>query len=170
MKTLGFGSLVVIVFCQLIAPPSLRGEDVANWEGSVQKVKGHYEYDKDGVPLLGLITAELKNNRVKFTTCSNTTIEVSSNELKPTLASCPNSAPGQGPWNAESRNVVYLVKGAPGSSTVQTKVGGSKISLSRLPEADRKLVAEAKPGDTVGIKFTASDGKPTIGLFATPLQ
>jgi hypothetical protein len=70
--------------------------------GKIYKLDGFYVYNPDGVPLIGIVTRTApKSDRVMFTSCSNTTVPVEFNKLKPSSVPCPeDNQPGRdrGPW------------------------------------------------------------------------
>ena len=77
-----------------------RAQDytVAGFE-RVNKAEGLYEYNEDGVPVLGLVTGRTSNDRVKFTMCNNVTMEVDFKQLKSSGGEM--SWEKQGPWHMD---------------------------------------------------------------------
>ncbi len=136
----------------------------------VYKAEGHYEYNKDGVPLLGLVTARLNNDRVKFTMCNNTTVEVALRELKTSAAKCPGKMRDPGPWTTASKTIIPLIKTESSPTTMMVKFEGKNLDLSSLPVSYKETIVNAKAGDWVGFAFTGEDGKKSIGILTMPVQ
>lgn len=136
----------------------------------VYKVTGHYEYNIDGVPLLGIVTLILPNNKVKFTTCSNKTLELDFKELNASPATCPPPKKENGPWTAYSKELVPLIKAdadPKGASGFHVMFQNEKLDLLNLPTAYKGHLAKAKVGDRVGFAFTDDDGKKSIAVIVT---
>lgn len=137
----------------------------------VYKLTGHYEYNIDGVPLLGIVTLNLPNNKVKFTTCNNKTLELDFKELNATTATCPPPKKDYGPsWTAFSKEIVPLFKAdadPKGASGFHVMFQNAKLDLLMLPTDYKGHLAKAKVGDRVGFAFTDDDGKKSIAVIVT---
>jgi hypothetical protein len=59
--------LIALIIGVLISCTLGHAEDASSF-AKVITVDGHYEYNKDGVPILGIVTASLPAKLVKFTT------------------------------------------------------------------------------------------------------
>lgn len=136
----------------------------------VYKADGHYEYNKDGVPVLGLVTARLNNDRVKFTMCNNATVEVAFRELTSSAAKCPGKMKDPGPWTTASKTIIPLIKAQSGPTTMMVKFEGMNIDLSGLPVSYKDTILKAKTGDWVGFAFTGEDGKKSLGILTMPIK
>jgi len=135
---------------------------------AVYSAKGHYQYNKDGVPLLGLIVTQ-KGDEVDFSLCSNKIIKVKFKELVPTPAKCSQGPSDPGPWRTGSKNIQYVVKANSDPSSTIVRLGGKPVDLGTLPTSYLSVFMGAKAGDTVGFAFTGEDGKPSLGIL-TPYQ
>ena len=129
----------------------------------VYKAEGVYEYNKDGVPILGLVTARVGLDRVKFTMCNNVTMEVEFKQLKASGAKCPGKTKDPGPWTWASKSIFPIVK-ASGTMSAMVTFQGKDIDLSGLPGTYKDSILKAKAGDFVGYAFT-EDGKKSLGLL-----
>jgi hypothetical protein len=149
-----------------------RAEDfsVANFD-RIEMAKGLYEYNKDGVPILGLITTRMSNDRVKFTTCTSITMEVAFRQLKSSGAKCPgkNKDPGIW-WTWASNTIMPLIKTGRGTMASMVKFNGKDIDLSGLSDDYKASLSDAKVGDWVGYAFKGDDGKKSLVLFAPTAQ
>lgn len=131
----------------------------------VLQAKAYYEINQDGVPLLGLITGELTGNRVRFTTCSDVTVEVERERLRISKATCPLKIKDYGPWVVEGRGIVPVMKAAASSPTV-VKFEGKAVDLRGWTYV-KDPIASAKVGDLVGYAFTDDNGKKSLIVLDT---
>src|SRR5262245_21427387 len=90
-------SLFALVVGLLISCKIGHAQDFSSFIARITKAEGHYEYNEDGVPVLGLITAVLSPTRVKFTFCSNKTMEVDRKQLKSSPSESKESLMISGP-------------------------------------------------------------------------
>ncbi len=159
-QILGYGIIVAFVFSCSVG----HAEDitVAGFD-RVYKAEGFYEYNKDGVPILGLVSARVSNDRVKFTMCNNTTMEVDPKQLKSSGAKCPGTTKDPGPWTWASKSIQPVVKVASGTTTAMVNFQGKDIDLSGLPGSYKDWLSKAKAGDWVGYAFT-EDGKKSLAI------
>jgi hypothetical protein len=135
------------------------------------KLAGLYEYNSDGVPLLGFVTQgtnsgwKMDNDKVNFTTCNNTTIEVDFNKLKATSAACPPPKKDPGPWTANSNDIVPVLKAAGMvPSELQVVFAKERLTIFELPTDLKGYLMNAKVGQQVGFAFTDVDGKKSIAM------
>jgi hypothetical protein len=134
----------------------------------VYKAEGHYEYNSDGVPLLGIVTERLAKDRVKFTMCNNATIEVDFKKLKNSNARCSGKRRDDGPWTTASKAIVPLIKAESGPTMTVIKFEGKNVDLSSLPLLEKDIISRAKAGDWVGYAFTSEDGKKSMAILKYP--
>jgi len=128
----------------------------------------HYEFDSGGVPLVGLITAAVAADRVKFTTCTNKTIEVDRNRLTKSKANCFRKPKDPGPWTAQSNSIYPIVRAGSGA-TPWVALDGRNVSLENLVSArSYKYLSAAKVGEVVGVAFTTEDGRKAIAILSEP--
>jgi hypothetical protein len=141
--------------------------------GRFFKADAYYEYNKDGVPLIGLVTARLKSDFVKFTSCNNDTIEVDFKELKLSIAPCP-PVPNDprkrdyGPWKTTTKSIAPLIKVETGSNSAVVKFEDQDLDLSGLPTSYKQFLSIAKAGEPVGYVFTGDDGQKSLAILSGP--
>lgn len=160
-------SLFALVVGLLISCKTGHAQDFSSFIARITKAEGHYEYNEDGVPVLGLITAVLSPTRVKFTFCSNKTMEVDRKQLKSSPRKCEQRKPDD-IWTA----VVPLIKTKSDATSTMVTFQGKNIDLTKVPGAANytETVAKAKPGDWVGYVFTAEDGSKSAAILDSPVQ
>src|ERR1700675_4993888 len=124
---------------------SAQDISVANFD-RIEKARSLYEYNKDGVPILGLITTRLANDRVKFTTCTSVTMEVEFKQLKSSGAKCPGKIKDPGLWTWASNTIVPLIKTGRGAMSGMVMFNGKNIDLSGLPDDYKASLSDAKVG------------------------
>lgn len=141
------------------------GEFVADF--SIRKAeKVYYEYNSDGVPVLGLVTNRTNKNLWKFTMCNNTTLDVDPKQLHKSEATCPRQRRSIGPWTAKSKTISPLIiKTGTDSTNPIVEFDGKKINIQSMPIDYKKTIARAKDGDLFGVAFTGEDGKKSIVIL-----
>lgn len=128
--------------------------------------KAYYEYNTDGVPVLGLVTNRTDKNRWKFTMCNNTTLDVDPKQLHKSEATCPTKRKVIGPWTAASKTISPLIiRTGMDPTNAIIEFDGKKINLQSMPIDYRKAVSRAKNGDLLGVAFTGEDGKKSIAIL-----
>ena len=169
--SISFLSLCCLTLLMLAEGQAQNTIVLGNQQWTVYKTPGpgHYEYNKDGVPLLGLIVTQ-KGDDVDFSLCSNTIIKVKFKELKSTTARCSRGPSDPGPWRSGSKNIEYFFKANSDPSSKVVQLGGKPVDLSTLPTLYTSVLMDAKAGDPVGFTFTGEDGKPSLGFIAKPYQ
>jgi hypothetical protein len=168
MKTHNLPILVAALIVWILISCKIGdAQDTSAFIAKFTKVDGHYEYNQDGVPVLGLITAVLSPTRVKYTVCSNKTIEVERKELKLSPRKCEQRKPDD-IWTA----LVPLIKTKSDATNTIVTFHGRNIDLTKLPAAANYIetVSKAKPGDWVGYVFTAEDGSKSAAILDSPAQ
>jgi hypothetical protein len=123
----------------------------------------YYEYNGDGVPVLGLVTGQLAGDRVKFTTCTDVTVEVEFKRLRKSEATCSTRGREPGPWAENGSGIVPLVKASASSPTV-VRLKKQSIDLWSVPGV-REALTGAKAGDLVGYAFTEESGGKSLVIL-----
>jgi hypothetical protein len=164
-------SLSALIVGVLISCKLVHAQDVSSLFVKFTKVDGHYEYNKDGVPVLGLITNVLSETRVKFTFCSNETIEVERKQLKLSPRKCEQRK-NDDIWTTQSKTLVPLIKAKSNGTSAMVTFQGTSIDLTKQQAAANytEPVLKAKPGDFVGYVFTGEDGRKSAAIFDSPVQ
>jgi hypothetical protein len=158
---LPFGVLVCMMFSVSHA------QDTATLGTEVVKVyqgEGYYEYNSDGVPLIGVIATRMNNNRVKFTTCTNRTLELDFDRLKLSKAKCPAGRRHQGIWSVDANEMAPVFKVGNGPTPMKVRFDG-KIQQIDLPDAYKGRVSPVKPDGLIGYAFKDSDGKKSLMIL-----
>lgn len=130
----------------------------------VYKGEGYYEYNTDGVPLIGVIATRMDNNRVKFTTCSNRTLELDLNQLKRSKAECPADRKHGGIWTVNANNIAPVFKVGDNPTPTKVRFDG-KIQHFGVPDEYKQSISSAKSGGLIGYAFTDNDGKKSLMIF-----
>lgn len=168
-----FSNSFLSVFClTVLMLPEAQAQNtvvLGNQQWIVYKAQGHYEYNKDGVPLLGLIVTQ-KGDDVDFSLCSNKIIKVKFKDLKSTTAGCSRGPSDPGPWRSGSKYIEYFVKANSDPSSKVVQLGGKAVDLGTLPALYTTSLMDAKAGDPIGFAFTGEDGKPSLGIIVKPSQ
>lgn len=133
---------------------------------AIERVHYQFQEGAGGVPLLGVITGSLVDNRVKFTTCANTTIEIERSKLTKSVAKCRKKG-DSGPFTTMANTLVPLYKAEAGTATSTVIFEGRRMALdaAALTGESKKTFVSARPGELVGYAFTTQDGKKAIGLL-----
>ncbi|TEA71879.1 hypothetical protein [Allopusillimonas ginsengisoli] len=130
----------------------------------VYATEGYFEYKKDGAATLGLITSPVKEGKVKFTTCSNKTVEVVRTDLRSSTAKCDFRSPDDGLWPVKLDSV-YKVKSD--ATNTEVLIQGKVVDLKKIdgwPTAGIP-VRNGPPGEPVGYVFTDLDGSKAIAIL-----
>lgn len=130
----------------------------------VYPAEGYFEYTKDGASTLGLITSVVTKGKVRFTTCTNKTVEVVQRDLRPSKAKCDIRPPSDGLWQVKL-DPVYKSNG----DTSNTKVvfRGEVIDLKTIKgwSAAGISVRNSQSGEPVGFVFTDMSGSKAIAIL-----
>lgn len=132
--------------------------------------EGYFEYTKDGAATLGFITSPIKEGRVKFTTCSNKTVEVMRTDLRSSKAKCDSRQPDDGLWQVKhdfdsKLDSVYKLKGD--TSDTKVVIQGKVIDLKKIqgwPTAGISI-RNAPLGEPVGYAFTDLSGSRALAIL-----
>jgi len=126
---------------------------------------GYFEYTKDGVPLVGLITRTLAAKKVSFTTCDNKTLEVALDQLQKSSRDC-TPAGGDVPfwrvgWTADSKTLGPVFRA---SSSDKVLIQNQEVDLKAISQWKTyapPLPAAAKD-EPIGFLFKDAQGR--VGL------
>lgn len=157
----------VLVLPLAASPNMSKAQDVAvvgDDKVKVYQSEGHYEYNRDGIPLIGVITSQVDSKRVKFTTCSNNTLDVSLDQLRRSKARCPNKPRHPGTWTADASTIVPIFKAKSGGA-MDVKFDGKMQRVTDLPAEYEKYFWRAKSGALLGYAFKGEDGQKSIVIL-----
>jgi len=132
---------------------------------SVHAATGYFEYTKDGTSPLGIVTKSLGGDRVSFTMCDSTTVEVNQADLRPSRAKCDSRKPGGGLWGSIARlEPVYRPIGDTSGTTVL--VGKQAVDIKKIPGWEETIVTQRVNGkDPVGYMFKDPQGKTALAIL-----
>ena len=169
MKTHKLAILLSIALLGVFIPFNLvHAQDIAAIFAKAFKVDGHWEYNEDGVPILGLIIKVINPSRVEFKFCSNKTKEIDRAQLTQSTRKCEPPKKPDDIWTG----LVPLIKTKSDERGATVTFQGKNIDLTKLPGMANytATVTKAKPGDWVGYVFTAEDGSKSAAILETPVQ
>jgi hypothetical protein len=130
----------------------------------VYRAEGYYEYNSDGVPLIGIIATRMDNNRVKFVTCNNRSLELDFNRLKLSKARCPAERRHPGIWSVDANKIAPVFKVGNNPTPMKVRFDG-KIHQIGLPDSYKGPVSIARPDGLIGYAFKDSDGKKSLMIL-----